>query len=157
LPNILIRGRNIIPAEETNIELYNISIYKIGNNIQFVLRTIHLPENIQTAEEHIIKSNTYGAFSIQDIELLLDFVYKNLDTQYTNELKQELLNIKNQLLVSANKKLPDRDFFDTRLQMFKDFEYLAFDIYTNLATYEELIAEQTRKQQGDNPPTLKKV
>jgi len=68
-----------------------------------------------------------------------------------------LLNIKNQLLVSANKKLPDRDFFDTRLQMFKDFEYLAFDIYTNLATYEELIAEQTRKQQGDNPPTLKKV
>ena len=41
--------------------------------------------------------------------------------------------------------------------MFKDFEYLVFDVYTNLSTYEEIIAQQVKKNYGDNPPTLKKV
>lgn len=157
LPNILIRGRNIVPTEETEIELYNISIYKIGNEIQFILRTTHLPDNIQTSEEHSIKSNTYGGITLKDLELLLEFISKNLDTPYVNEVKQELLNIQNQLLISTNKKLQPRDFFDTRFMMFKDFEYLVFDIYTNLSTYEEIISKQVRKNPEDTPPTLKKT
>ncbi len=156
LPNILIRGRNVVTKEELEIELYNISIYKIGNNIQFTTRIVHLPENIQVSEEHVITSSTFGSITIEDINMLLDFITKNMDTTYLHELKQELNNIKNQLLIGSKEKRPDMDFIDSRLLMYSEFDYLVHDIHANLPKYEEVISKQTKKGDEDTPPTLKK-
>ena len=156
-PNILIRGRNEMPKEETEIELYNITIYKIGYSLKFYIKTIYLPTFIQSDEENIINSKTSGQITIEDIDLLLEFINKNLECSYTNEIKIELNNIKNQLLISKRKRIPDLDSFDSKFMMYPDFEHLAFDVYTNLSWYEDTINKQVGKGNNETPPTLKKI
>ena len=93
---------------------------------------------------------------VEDINMLLDFITKNMDTTYLHEVKQELNNIKNQLLIGSKEKRPDMDFIDSRLLMYSEFDYLVHDIHANLPKYEEVISKQTKKGDEDIPPTLKK-
>lgn len=155
VPNILIRGRNVIPSDETEIDLYNINIYKIDDDIQVIINIVNLPRAIQSREEHIIKSSTSGEITIADINQLIEYISTNIDASLSNEIKKELLNIKKQILVKKRKEIRDLDFFDGRFLMFKEFEYLVYDAYENLAYYEEIINKLTRKGKDDNPPTLK--
>ena len=74
-----------------------------------------------------------------------------------NEVKQELINIRCQILAHKNRNLQNFDFFDGRFIMFNQFEYLAFDIYENLPYYESMINKAIYPDKGENPPTLKKI
>lgn len=157
LPNILIRGRNVTESDKKEIELYNISIYKINNTLHLVFTSYLLPFNIQNKEEYNIESQTSGKLTIEDIDKLLEYLSNNLDNNLYNEVKQELINIRCQILAHKNRNLQNFDFFDGRFIMFNQFEYLAFDIYENLPYYESMINKAIYPDKGENPPTLKKI
>lgn len=157
LPNILIRGRNVTEGETKEIELYNIGIYKINNTLQIVFTSHILPEYIQNKEEYHLESSTTGKITPEDIDLLLEYFRCNLDTNLYNEVKQELIYIRWQILAYKNKCLQNFDFLDGRFVMFNQFEYLAFDIYDNLPYYESMINKMINPDKGENPPTLKKI
>lgn len=157
LPNILIRGRNVTEGETKEIELYNIGIYKINNTLQLVFTSHILPEYIQNKEEYHLESSTTGKITPEDIDLLLEYFRCNLDTNLYNEVKQELIYIRWQILAYKNKCLQNFDFLDGRFVMFNQFEYLAFDIYDNLPYYESMINKMINPDKGENPPTLKKI
>lgn len=157
VPNILIRGRNVIPEPQTEIELYNINIYKLEDTLQIVLNNVSLPDVIQSREEYSLKSNTLGKITTKDIDLLIEYLSIHLVSSYTQEIKKELLNIKKQILVKKRKEIRDLDFFDGRFLLFDQFEYLVFDVYENLPYYEKMINKSINPNKEDNPPTLKKT
>lgn len=156
-PNILIRGRNVIPGDQTEIELYNIYIYKVEDNLQIVLNNVSLPDVIQSREEYSLNSNTIGKLTTEDIDLLIEYLSIHLDSSYTQELKKELLNIKKQILIKKRKEIRDLDFFDGRFLLFNQFEYLVFDVYENLSYYEAMINKSINPDKEDNPPTLRRI
>ena len=98
VPNILIRGRNVIPGEEIDIDLYNIYIYKVEDNIQIVYSSFLIPSNTNTKEEFHLTSKTSGKITTDDIDTIIEFISKNLDSNVLHEIKQELLGIRNQNL-----------------------------------------------------------
>ena len=155
VPNILIRGRNVIPSDKTEIELYNINIYKIGDTIQIVLNNIILPDNIITKEEYYLTGTSLGKITIEDIDLILKHLSLYVSETIYNDVKTELLNIKEQLL--TNNKTMELDFFDGRFLLFNQFEYLVYDIYENLQLYESMINQAIKSNKDDQPPTLKKI
>lgn len=157
VPNILIRGRNIIPGEDTDIDLYNIYIYKVEDNIQIVYSSFLIPSNTNTKEEFHLTSKTSGKITTDDIETIIEFIYKSLDSNVLHEIKQELLGIKKQILIKNNQSTRDFDFFDSRFLLFNQFEYLVFDVYENLQYYETMINKTINPNNGDKPPTLRKI
>lgn len=156
VPNILIRGRNIISSLESEIELYNIYIYKVENTIQIVANSFYIPSNNSTKEEFHILSDTIGKITIEDIDNIIEFISRNLGSNILHEIKQELLSIKKQILIKNKQTAQDFDFFDSRFLLFNQFEYLVFDIYENLSYYEEMINKSLYPNNGDNPPSLRK-
>lgn len=157
VPNILIRGRNIIPGEDTDIDLYNIYIYKVEDNIQIVYSSFLIPSNTNTKEEFHLTSKTSGKITTDDIDTIIEFISKNLDSNVLHEIKQELLGIRKQILIKNNQSTRDFDFFDSRFLLFNQFEYLVFDVYENLPYYETMINKMINPNNGDKPPTLRKI
>lgn len=157
VPNILIRGRNVIPGEEIDIDLYNIYIYKVEDNIQIVYSSFLIPSNANTKEEFHLTSKTSGKITTDDIDTIIEFISKNLDSNVLHEIKQELLGIRKQILIKNNQSIRDFDFFDSRFLLFNQFEYLVFDVYENLPYYETMINKTINPNNGDKPPTLRKI
>lgn len=157
VPNILIRGRNVIPGEEIDIDLYNIYIYKVEDNIQIVYSSFLIPSNTNTKEEFHLTSKTSGKITTDDIDTIIEFISKNLDSNVLHEIKQELLGIRKQILIKNKQSTRDFDFFDSRFLLFNQFEYLVFDVYENLSYYETMINKTINPNNGDKPPTLKKI
>lgn len=157
VPNILIRGRNVISGEEIDIDLYNIYIYKVEDNIQIVYSSFLIPSNTNTKEEFHLTSKTSGKITTDDIDTIIDFISKNLDSNVLHEIKQELLGIRKQILIKNKQSTRDFDFFDSRFLLFNQFEYLVFDVYENLPYYETMINKTINPNNGDKPPTLRKI
>lgn len=157
VPNILIRGRNVIPGEEIDIDLYNIYIYKVEDNIQIVYSSFLIPSNTNTKEEFHLTSKTSGKITTDDIDTIIEFISKNLDSNVLHEIKQELLGIRKQILIKNKQSTRDFDFFDSRFLLFNQFEYLVFDVYENLPYYETMINKTINPNNGDKPPTLRKI
>ena len=157
VPNILIRGRNVISGEEIDIDLYNIYIYKVEDNIQIVYSSFLIPSNTNTKEEFHLTSKTSGKITTDDIDTIIDFISQNLDSNVLHEIKQELLGIRKQILIKNNQSTRDFDFFDSRFLLFNQFEYLVFDVYENLPYYETMINKTINPNNGDKPPTLRKI
>lgn len=157
VPNILIRGRNVIPGEEIDIDLYNIYIYKVEDNIQIVYSSFLIPSNTNTKEEFHLTSKTSGKITTDDIDTIIEFISKNLDSNVLHEIKQELLGIRKQILIKNKQSTRDFDFFDSRFLLFNQFEYLVFDVYENLSYYETMINKTINPNNGDKPPTLRKI
>ena len=62
------------------------------------------------------------------------------------------------LKVRAGKRLRDIDILDVKLNLFKDFDHLAFDIYENLSYYDSLMTNHlfsNKKLAPDQVITLK--
>ena len=74
-----------------------------------------------------------------------------------HEIKQELLGIRKQILIKNKQSTRDFDFFDSRFLLFNQFEYLVFDVYENLQYYETMINKTINPNNGDKPPTLRKI
>lgn len=157
VPNILIRGRNVIPGEEIDIDLYNIYIYKVEDNIQIVYSSFLIPSNTNTKEEFHLTSKTSGKITTDDIDTIIEFISKKLDSNVLHEIKQELLGIRKQILIKNKQSTRDFDFFDSRFLLFNQFEYLVFDVYENLPYYETMINKTINPNNGDKPPTLRKI
>ena len=157
VPNILIRGRNVIPGEEIDIDLYNIYIYKVEDNIQIVYSSFLIPSNTNTKEEFHLTSKTSGKITTDDIDTIIEFIFQNLDSNVLHEIKQELLGIRKQILIKNKQSTRDFDFFDSRFLLFNQFEYLVFDVYENLPYYETMINKTINPNNGDKPPTLRKI
>lgn len=157
VPNILIRGRNVISTKEIAIELYNICFYKMGDTIQIILSSTILPSYIQSKEEFHLSSETLGKITPEDIDLMLEFISNHQNFNIAHEVKQELQDIKQQILIKNKEKIRDFDFFDSRFLIFNQFEYLVFDIYENLPYYEQMINKSITPDKEENPPTLKKI
>lgn len=157
VPNILIRGRNVISGEEIDIDLYNIYIYKVEDNIQIVYSSFLIPSNTNTKEEFHLTSKTSGKITTDDIDTIIEFISKNLDSNVLHEIKQELLGIRKQILIKNKQSTRDFDFFDSRFLLFNQFEYLVFDVYENLPYYETMINKTINPNNGDKPPTLRKI
>lgn len=157
VPNILIRGRNVISGEEIDIDLYNIYIYKVEDNIQIVYSSFLIPSNTNTKEEFHLTSKTSGKITTDDIDTIIDFISQNLDSNVLHEIKQELLGIRKQILIKNKQSTRDFDFFDSRFLLFNQFEYLVFDVYENLPYYETMINKTINPNNGDKPPTLRKI
>lgn len=157
VPNILIRGRNVISGEEIDIDLYNIYIYKVEDNIQIVYSSFLIPSNTNTKEEFHLTSKTSGKITTDDIDTIIEFISQNLDSNVLHEIKQELLGIRKQILIKNKQSTRDFDFFDSRFLLFNQFEYLVFDVYENLPYYETMINKTINPNNGDKPPTLRKI
>ena len=157
VPNILIRGRNVISGEEIDIDLYNIYIYKVEDNIQIVYSSFLIPSNTNTKEEFHLTTKTSGKITTDDIDTIIEFISKNLDSNVLHEIKQELLGIRKQILIKNKQSTRDFDFFDSRFLLFNQFEYLVFDVYENLPYYETMINKTINPNNGDKPPTLRKI
>ena len=157
VPNILIRGRNVISGEEIDIDLYNIYIYKVEDNIQIVYSSFLIPSNTNTKEEFHLTSKTSGKITTDDIDTIIEFISKNIDSNVLHEIKQELLGIRKQILIKNKQSTRDFDFFDSRFLLFNQFEYLVFDVYENLPYYETMINKTINPNNGDKPPTLRKI
>ena len=155
VPNIYIRGRNVTKSNESEIEIYNIYIHKREDKIHILFTTMLVPSLEPTKEEFIITSNTDKEITIDDINKILQIIENNLKVSYLNEIKKELLNIKEQIL--QNKKSRTFDFFDNKFFLFPYFESLVFDVHENLSTYEEIINKLINNQKDNPPPTLKKI
>lgn len=151
--NIQIRGR--IHNEE--ILLYSVQILKIGNILSIHISTNTLKNSSPKEEIFNLISKTIKSISSEDIDLLLEYLSRFTYLPFINDLKQELLKIKNKIMVSNQKNIKDIDFFDLKFALFDDFEHLAFDMYENLGYYEEMITKLLSKNTGETPPSLKKV
>lgn len=157
LPNILIRGRNIIPGVEQDVELYNINIYKSSNNIQITFNNFSISTCIPEKKEEILASATPGEITPPDIDLIIEHIMRMVDLTIANEIKKDLINLRQKILVTKNRTLKESDFFEEKLLQFGQFEQLVFDVYTNLPTYEEMINKSTTPDKGEKPPTLRKI
>lgn len=151
-PNILIRGR----LNNEELTFYYLKITKIDNSIRFFLVENNLSTNKINEYEHSLASDTLDTLTSQDIDTIIKYLEK-LIVPYKNEIKEELLTIKQQYLIYENNLLKCPDFLDFKFEEFNRFEDLAFDIYLNLPEYERKINNILNPTKEDTPPTLRKI
>lgn len=139
--------------------LYDLDIVKTNNNFEIKESTM-CGTDISTKEEsYTIKALNSGEISIKELEYLKKELITLVSYEYVSYCLDEIDKIINMLKVRAGKRLRDIDILDVKLNLFKDFDHLAFDIYENLSYYDSLMTNHlfsNKKLAPDQVITLKK-
>ncbi len=152
IPNIQIRGTTKVKNELRN---FKVEIKKIGNHIFYNVIEKSPKTNREYEDEYNILSRTRGEITIADLEFLIDYTEKYVDSSNKERIIEELINLKRELQGLYYDAARKTDFFDLRFVMYPDFDHLSFDIYSNLDKYKEKIEEMLNSTPPS--PTLKKV
>ncbi len=138
LPNIQIQGKK---KTEQGIESFKTIIRKCGRYLLINILEKNSATGKEYEEEYNLISNTQGTLTVEDLDELINYITKYIKKSFNHEILEELKLIKEELLISANQKVRNPDFFDLKFSFIDDFEHLAFDIYENLDLYDEKIEE----------------